>query len=171
MGKIEIPKHLYKLALNGSPYNWAIDKEKFCSGLQKHYPFLTYDECVDKFLKIKTRFSDEYIYRSSLERDKQKLREVCEEYNIIKTYCSSEKKKTLQSIYNYHRTSIIVVNNSLKEIGVEVENPPQNIEDGLNWLNYDIKIAGVQTYIIVGIFLTIITWVTWASNFGSLKNI
>ena len=55
MNKIEIPQKALNLVTSSPIVNWDETRDKFCRILHSEYPHLTYQECVDKFVKLVER--------------------------------------------------------------------------------------------------------------------
>ena len=127
--EINIPKSAMKIAIKFPTDTWNQDREKFVSILQKHYPNLTYKECVDKFTTIKSRLINMDYYVKDNNKQKTEMLNIYNEYSTMKSYISEDYYGVLQSKYNNARNRILNNNTQLNSVGMNTKEPPEYLSE------------------------------------------
>jgi hypothetical protein len=132
--KIDIPKSAMNIATKYPTNTWCQDREKFVSILQNYYPHLTYKECVDKFVIIKTRLVNIDYYVKDNNKQKTEMLSIYKEYNTMKSYISDDYYGVLQSKYNNIRNRILNNNTQLNSVGINTNEPPEYLNKAYRYI-------------------------------------
>jgi len=133
--EINIPKSAMNIATKFPTNTWNQDREKFVSILQNHYPYLTYKECVDKFVTIKSRLVDADYYVRDNNKQKTEMLNIYKEYNTMKSYISDDYYGVLQSKYNNARNRTLNNNTQLNSIGINTNEPPKYLNKSHHYVH------------------------------------
>jgi len=152
--EINIPKSAMNIATKFPTNTWSQDREKFVSILQNYYPYLTYKECVDKFVIIKSRLVNADYYIKDNNKQKIEMLNIYKKYNPMKSYISDDYYGVLQSKYNNARNRILNNNIQLNSVGINTNEPPEHLNKAYRYIYSSSIVNSNQVFIIFFVLIS-----------------
>jgi len=168
MSKISIPSQAMKLAMNVHSGNWNENLNKFCRVLKEEYPYMTYDQCVDKFSKIQKRKHSTVFKLDSLKHYKHDIEKAYNRYKNYKDFKDTDNMNTCIDFYEgVSKKGYDRVVDELGEMGMSYPYAPQNMDDIPRFLSQEQRENNfelVLTQIVVTVVL--VGLLVWSFYYG-----